>query len=179
MEELKFLEEQNVSSGLIKKILEFREMYPVPDEAAGRIIKPAIPFYGKEILEMAIAGLLQGQNLLLAGPKATGKNILAENLAYIFHRPVYNVSFHVNTNSGDLIGTDTFEDDQVKLRKGSIYRCAECGGFGVLDEINMAKNDAVSVLHATLDHRRSIDVPGYDKIDLHPAARFIGTMNAL
>ena len=177
MEELKFLEEQNVSSGLIKKVLEFREMYPVPDEAAGRITKPAIPFYGKEILEMAIAGLLQGQNLLLAGPKATGKNILAENLAYIFNRPTYNVSFHVNTNSGDLIGTDTFEDDQVKLRKGSIYRCAECGGFGVLDEINMAKNDAVSVLHATLDHRRSIDVPGYDKIDLHPAARFIGTMN--
>ena len=41
----------------------------------------------------------------------------------------------------------------------------------------MAKNDAVSVLHATLDHRRVIDVPGYDKIDLHPAARFIGTMN--
>ena len=40
-----------------------------------------------------------------------------------------------------------------------------------------AKNDAVSVLHATLDYRRSIDVPGYDKIDLHPAARFIGTMN--
>ena len=42
MEELKFLEEQNVSSGLIKKVLEFREMYPVPDEAAGRITKPAI-----------------------------------------------------------------------------------------------------------------------------------------
>ena len=58
----------------------------------------------------------------------------------------YNVSFHVNTSSGDLIGTDTFEDNEVKLRKGSIYRCAEYGGFGILDEINMAKNDAVSVL---------------------------------
>ena len=126
---------------------------------------------------MAMAALLQGENLLLTGPKATGKNILAENLAYIFGRPIYNVSFHVNTNSGDLIGTDTFEDNQVKLRKGSIYRCAQHGGFGILDEINMAKNDAVSVLHATLDYRRSIDVPGYDKIDLHPAARFIGTMN--
>ena len=108
---------------------------------------------------------------------ATGKNVLAENLAFIFGRPVYNVSFHVNTNSGDLIGTDTFEDNQVKLRKGSIYQCAQEGGFGILDEINMAKNDAVSVLHATLDYRRSIDVPGYDKIELHPAARFIGTMN--
>ena len=126
---------------------------------------------------MAIAGLMQGENLLLTGPKATGKNILAENLAYIFHRPSYNVSFHVNTNSGDLIGTDTFVNNEVQLRKGTIYRCAEYGGFGILDEINMAKNDAVSVLHATLDYRRSIDVPGYDKIDLHPAARFIGTMN--
>lgn len=65
----------------------------------------------------------------------------------------------------------------MELRKGSIYQCAQYGGFGILDEINMAKNDAVSVLHATLDYRRSIDVPGYDKIDLHPAARFIGTMN--
>ena len=171
MEELRFLEEQNVSPELIKRVEELKE------EAAGRITKPSIPFYGKEILEMAIAAILQGQNLLLTGPKATGKNILAENLAYIFNRPSYNVSFHVNTNSGDLIGTDTFEDNEVKLRKGSIYRCAEYGGFGILDEINMAKNDAVSVLHATLDYRRSIDVPGYDKIDLHPAARFIGTMN--
>lgn len=177
MEELRFLEEQNVSPELIKRVEEFRQAYPVKEEAAGRIMKPSIPFYGKEILEMAIAAILQGQNLLLTGPKATGKNILAENLAYIFNRPSYNVSFHVNTNSGDLIGTDTFEDNEVKLREGSIYRCAEYGGFGILDEINMAKNDAVSVLHATLDYRRSIDVPGYDKIDLHPAARFIGTMN--
>lgn len=177
MKELEFLEKQNVSPELIKRAEEFRQAYPVKDEVAGRIIRPSIPFYGKEILEMAIAAILQGQNLLLTGPKATGKNILAENLAYIFNRPSYNVSFHVNTSSGDLIGTDTFEDNEVKLRKGSIYRCAEYGGFGILDEINMAKNDAISVLHATLDYRRSIDVPGYDKIDLHPAARFIGTMN--
>ena len=113
----------------------------------------------------------------ITGAKATGKNILAETLAYVFHRPTYNVSFHVNAGSAELIGTDTFEDNQVKLRRGSIYQCAQYGGFGILDEINMAKNDAVSVLHATLDYRRSIDVPGYHKIDLHPAARFIGTMN--
>mgnify|MGYP003282772259 CR=1 FL=1 len=177
MDELLFLKEQEVSSGLIRQVEEFREKYPLPEEAAYRVVKPSIPFYGKEILEMAIAGLLEGENLLLTGSKATGKNILAENLAYIFRRPSYNVSFHVNTNSGDLIGTDTFRNNEVELRKGIIYQCAEYGGFGILDEINMAKNDAVSVLHATLDYRRSIDVPGYDKIDLHPAARFIGTMN--
>ncbi len=177
MDDLKFLEEQHVSPELIQGVMRYREEYTVAEEAADRIVKPMLMFYGREILEMAIAALLDGENILLTGPKATGKNILAETLAYLFHRPAYNVSFHVNTSSAELIGTDTFEDGQVKLRRGSIYQCAQYGGFGILDEINMAKNDAVSVLHATLDHRRSIDVPGYHKIDLHPAARFIGTMN--
>lgn len=176
-EELKFLDEQGVNNLLICKVEEFRREYPVREEVKNRVDQPSIPFYGKEILEMAMAALLQGSNLLLSGAKATGKNILAENLAWIFGRPTYNISFNVNTDSSSLIGTDTFKDNEVQLRKGSVYRCAEEGGFGIFDEINMAKNDAASVLHATLDHRRIIDVPGYDKIDLHPASRFIGTMN--
>lgn len=175
--ELEFLRGQGVSASLIGQVEKFSGQYPVEEAARNRLAEPPIPFYGREVLEMAIAALLQGENLLLTGAKATGKNVLAENLAYIFGRPVYNVSFHVNTSSAELIGTDTFRNNEVELRKGSIYQCAQYGGFGILDEINMAKNDAVSVLHATLDYRRSIDVPGYDKIDLHPAARFIGTMN--
>ncbi len=175
--ELEFLRSQGVSEALIADVERFSSQYPVEDSVKNRLAEPPIPFYGREVLEMAAAALLQGENLLLTGAKATGKNVLAENLAFIFRRPVYNVSFHVNTSSAELIGTDTFRNNEVELRKGSIYQCAQYGGFGILDEINMAKNDAVSVLHATLDYRRSIDVPGYDKIDLHPAARFIGTMN--
>lgn len=175
--ELEFLRTQGVSEALIADVERFSNQYPVEDSVKNRLAEPPIPFYGREVLEMAAAALLQGENLLLTGAKATGKNVLAENLAFIFGRPVYNVSFHVNTSSAELIGTDTFRNNEVELRKGSIYQCAQYGGFGILDEINMAKNDAVSVLHATLDYRRSIDVPGYDKIDLHPAARFIGTMN--
>ncbi|MGN1184568.1 MAG: AAA family ATPase [Oliverpabstia sp.] len=177
MKVLQYLEMQKVNQALIHDVERFRDNYPVEREAEYRVIEPSMPFFGKEILEMSIAALLQQQNLLLTGAKATGKNVLAENLAWIFGRPSYNISFHVNIGSAELIGTDTFEDNQVKLRKGSIYQCAQYGGFGILDEINMAKNDAVSVLHATLDDRRTIDVPGYDKIDLHPASRFIGTMN--
>lgn len=33
------------------------------------------------------------------------------------------------------------------------------------------------MLHATLDFRRAIDVPGYERVEVDPAARFIGTMN--
>ncbi|HBB61222.1 MAG TPA: ATPase [Lachnospiraceae bacterium] len=172
-----FLRRQGVNEKLIQDLERYAATYPVEEEVKNRVNKPDIPFYGKEILEMSVAALLQGENLLLTGAKATGKNVLAENLAWMFGRPVYNISFHVNTGSEELIGTDTFRNNEVQLRRGSISRCAQYGGFGILDEINMAKNDAISVLHAALDYRRSIDVPGYEKIDLHPATRFIGTMN--
>lgn len=174
---LDFFRQQNVSESLMKDIDNFRKQYPVEEKMRVRIPNPPIPFYGKELLEMSIAALLKGENLLLSGGKATGKNILAENLAYIFGRPSYNISFHVNVDSAALIGTDTFIDNEVRLRKGMVTLCAENGGFGVFDEINMAKNDAVSVLHAALDYRGIIDIPGYERIELHPAARFIGTMN--
>lgn len=171
------LRAQGVDSDLLEMIREFREIYPVESSLQSRVSRPMIPYYGKEIFEMAAYALLQGQHILLTGAKATGKNILAENLAWVFGRPSYNISFHVNTDSSSLIGTDTFRNNEVQLRTGPVYECAVNGGFGVFDEINMAKNDAVSVLHATLDYRREIDVPGYSRIRLHDAARFIGTMN--
>ena len=172
-----YLRSQGVSEELIRACGEFRKEYEVDPMVAERVADPQMPFYGKDTLEMAMAAILQGENLLLSGGKATGKNVLCETLSWIFGRPAYDISFHVNTDSASLIGTDTFRDNEVQLRKGPVYQCAEFGGFGVLDEINMAKNDAVSVLHATLDHRRRIDVPGYSRITLHPATRFIGTMN--
>ena len=147
------------------------------EQVKSRLTQPSMAFYGTEILNRAVAALLEGENLLLCGDKATGKNVLAENLAWIFGRPIYDISFHVNTDSSSLIGTDTFVNNEVKLREGPIYQCAKWGGFGILDEINMAKSDAVSVLHGVLDFRRILDVPGYDRINLHPAARFIATMN--
>lgn len=174
---LSVMQEQGISEKLLEEILAFRGRWTVNQTEADRVAAPMIPFYGKEVFEMAAWALLQGENILLSGTKATGKNVLAENLAYLFGRPLYNVSFHVNTDSSSLIGTDTFKNNEVQLRTGPIYDSAKNGGFAVLDEINMAKNDAVSVLHAALDFRRVLDVPGYERVQLHEASRFIGTMN--
>lgn len=178
MDEIRMcLEEQGVDAGLLEEIQRFRENHPVPDREKERIRRPQMPFYGKEVFEMAAAALLQGENILLTGTKATGKNVLAENLAWLFGRPLYNISFHVNTDSSSLIGTDTFRNNEVQLRTGPVYEAAVNGGFAVLDEVNMAKNDAVSVLHAVLDYRRILEVPGYGQVRLEEASRFIGTMN--
>ena len=174
---LEFLRSQHISEHLIEDIIKFRAFYKVDDSVLYRVPKPRFLFYGRDILEMAIVAILEGEHVLLSGPKATGKNVLAENLAAIFNRPSWTLSFNVNTDSSSLIGTDTFVDGQVRFRPGHISEAAKYGGFGVFDEINMAKNDAIAVLHSALDHRRIIDVPGYDKILLAEATRFIGTMN--
>lgn len=171
------LRQEGVSPDLLRTVEEYRTAHPLAEALHPRIPSPAFVYYGREVWEQALAALLCGENLLLAGGKATGKNVLAENLAAAFGRPAWDISFHVNMDAASLIGMDTFEAGQVKFRPGPVYRCAQSGGFGVLDEINMAKNEALAILHAALDFRRSIDVPGYDRVEVHPAARFIGTMN--
>ena len=173
----KELRDEGVDSGLLEEVRRFREAHPLALEAQERVPVPKYLYYGREVWESAAAALLCGEHLLLAGPKATGKNVLAENLAALFGRPVWDVSMYVNVDAAALIGADTLKDGQVVFREGPVCACARLGGFGVLDEVNMAKNEALAVLHATLDHRRVIDVPGYERIQLDDAARFIGTMN--
>ena len=172
-----YLQKLNINENLKKEINLYRESYPVSKELLYRIPKPDNLYYGDEIWNQAVTALLCGENILLVGHKATGKNIFAENLAAAFGRPKWDISFHVNMDAASLIGMDTFRNGEVTFRPGPVYSAAKSGGFAILDEINMAKSEAMAVLHATLDFRRTIDVPGYDRIDLHPATRFIATMN--
>ena len=174
---LQFLREEGIDEATLARIESFKASYPVSEEQGYRVPKPKFKYYGVEVWRKALSALLAGENLLLVGPKATGKNVLAENLSAVFARPQWDISFYLNTDASTLIGADTFKNGEVTLRRGPIYQCAVEGGFGVLDEINMAKNESLSVLHATLDFRRIIDVPGYERISLAPCTRFIATMN--
>lgn len=160
-----------------KKIDEFKNKYPIDSDLVERIPKPKFLYMGDDVLEEAIAAILSGKNILLVGEKATGKNVLAENLAYLFARPMWNISFHVSVDASSLIGDDTLKSGSVTFREGPISLASRYGGFAVLDEINMAKNEAMAVLHSVLDYRRRIDIPGYKLINVHPATRFIATMN--
>lgn len=174
---LDFLRQEGIEESILRRIEDFRSQYPVAAQEEYRVPSPNYHYYGADVWKQALTALLAGENILLVGPKATGKNVLAENLSAVFRRPEWNISFYLNTDAASLIGADTFKDGQVSFRPGPIYQCAAQGGFGILDEINMAKNESLAVLHATLDFRRIIDVPGYDRIQLSPCTRFIATMN--
>lgn len=171
------LKNQGVNAKLLEKVEKEVSNFNIDSEYTYRIPNNEIVYMGKDIWEQAITAILQGQNLLLVGPKSTGKNLLANNLASLFNRPSFNVSLNINTDESQLIGSDTFIDNKVTFRDGPISLASRIGGFVILDEINMAKNEALSILHSTLDDRRIIDIPGYDLIEISPHTRFIGTMN--
>jgi len=168
------LREEGVDGSLLGGVEEFKKENG--EEREGEEI-PHFVYYGSDVWNRAISAILSGLNLLLVGAKATGKNVLSENLAYLFSRKEYGISFHIDVDAEYLIGTDTLRGGEVVFRKGPVCLAAENGGFAIFDEINMAKNEALSVLHSVLDHRRIIDIPGYESMRMHPATRFIATMN--
>lgn len=116
------LAEAGLPSDMIKKVKEFRTKYDCDED--DRIPSPDHIYYGPEVWKRAVAALLSGENLLLTGPKATGKNVLADCLAFVFGRPQWNVSFHANVDAAYLIGTDTYDGQKVVFRPGPVYECA-------------------------------------------------------
>lgn len=174
---IEFLRKEGVKDKLVDDVIKFRKYYKIEENLKDRVPEIRYKYYGTNVWNKAISALLEGYHLLLSGPKATGKNVLSENLALLFNRPLWTISLNVSSDSSMLIGSDTFKDGEVTLKKGPVYEAAINGGIAVFDEINMAKNESLSVVHSALDYRRIIDVPGYEKINLHEATRFIATMN--
>lgn len=173
--------EQRVALPLIEKVRAWRTRFSwdasAVDAVAREVPQARFVYEGREIVEAALAAVLAGEHLLFVGPKATGKNVLAEDLSVAFGRPDWNVSFHIQTDAEALLGADTFSHGAVVFRPGPVVEAAEAGGFLILDEINMARNEALAVLHSLLDDRRMVDVPGHGRVRLNPAARVIATMN--
>ena len=50
MNDMRFLEEQGVNRALIEAVLEYRTKYTVDESTAHRVVRPQIPFFGKEVL---------------------------------------------------------------------------------------------------------------------------------
>ena len=67
------LEQEGVDPVLLKEVRAFHDANPPDPAAAGRVPQPRFLYYGKQVWEAAAAALLCGENILLAGPKATGK----------------------------------------------------------------------------------------------------------
>lgn len=67
------LRQEGVDPALLAAVEEYRAAHPLAEALRPRIPVSAFTYYGKDVWEQALAALLCGENLLLAGGKATGK----------------------------------------------------------------------------------------------------------
>ena len=91
---LNFLKNEGISPKIIAEVERFRGSFPVEDHLRQRIPVPRYLYYGKEIWEEAITALLCGENLLLVGPKATGKNYFDTTIISIIPQTHYLCVFN-------------------------------------------------------------------------------------
>jgi MoxR-like ATPase len=178
-----YLRSQGVSESLIAGLKEFRRINRLQESELdsevlkGRIPLPQTPYIGGRVLTMAISALLEGKHIILEGEKSSGKNVLANMLAYMFQRPTWTSSCHVQVDESKLVGSETFRNNEVTFREGHVVRAMKNGGFFIADEVNFSRPEAVSVLYSATDFRGEVDISGYSKVIGHPAYRVIATMN--
>lgn len=74
---------------------------------------------------------------------------------------------------------DHFNVDNKKLKfaKSSIIEAVESGGIIVLDEFNTALAHVMPLFNSLLDHRRTMNIPGYGDITAHKNFSAIATQN--
>src|SRR5699024_10679300 len=120
------------------------------------------------ILIDAITAWEMGKNTLLKGPTGSGKPKLGESLSHLFRQPMFSVNSSVDLDGESLLGfkTPAYEDgtQQIEFVPGPVTNAMRAGTFLYIDEINMAKPEALPIINGVLDYRRTVTNPFTNEI---------------
>ena len=171
-----------------KQIMAVMETYvEYPKDVQSRIPEPTVFFkdnFGG--VRKTVIYTNKGKHLRLVGEKGTGKNLLTSVLAWVYQRPLFELSMNSQTDKMDLMGSKTFtttvdaegkETTQIGFQKEALVEAMELGGILNLDEVNVADPAVLVMLHSIVDDRGSIEVPGYGRVTAHKNFNIILTMN--
>jgi nitric oxide reductase NorQ protein len=144
------------------------------------LVPKGVVYYpqGDEVDAMAysVAGV---KNTLLIGPAGTGKSTLVEYMAQEVGAPLITVSCDLELDKTELLGRPEIKEGDTHWVDGPVTEAMRKGYWLVFDEVNMAKPEVMSVLHAILDHRRRLVLKenGNEVIKAHENFRVFATMN--
>lgn len=181
-----YLKSNGVPEKIFKKIIE--SYVPYPASVQHRIKKPKTLFIDIDnefIVLDAILATTKGINLLFQGEAGVGKNILTETMAWIYQRPLYEISLNGQTDKMDLLGSKSMDTEikegkeisKIIFEKEVFVEALEVGGICVFDEVNYALPEVLGMLNAPLDDRAHIEIPGYGFVQAHENFAAIMTMN--
>lgn len=78
---------------------------------------------GTGLLNKSVVYINLGKHIRLEGPKGTGKNVLVRTLAWVYQRPLWEVSMNKQMGLSELFGDKTLETQSVDFEAPNFEAC--------------------------------------------------------
>lgn len=133
----------------------------------------------KEYLKTILLAAKKDQQVLLIGPKWTGKTTSIYYAAQLTNNPLVPIQLNGSTGVDTLIGKRLVNKEGT-YRIDGLFTLAWRYGFRIiLDELNLALPEVTAVLHPALDDRRILvlDEKDGEVIPRHPNCRIFAAIN--
>ncbi|WP_242288906.1 MULTISPECIES: AAA family ATPase [unclassified Bacillus cereus group] len=189
-EELEAIESYLRSNDVSEKhiILTFETYRKYHEDVANRIPKKPETLFKDTFgaVKKAVVYTNKGKHLRLEGEKGTGKNVFVRTLAWIYQRPLFEVSLNSQFDKMDLLGSKSFEQgtnedgkpfSNVIFEKEAFVEAMEIGAFINLDEVNTVDPSVLVQIHSAVDDRGAMQVPGYGWVEAGQNFGVMLTMN--
>jgi len=175
-ERVQYLINQAVPTQIVHELLN----QIVPNDTGMCVIRPEhlyVQTADTSYLTRTLGYYLSHQNIRLVGEKGAGKNLLVYTVCWLMNQPVYRIQGNSELDKIDLIGGMMLDEKGTRFELSGFMKTLMDGGDVVLDEINGVKPEVALVLQSLTDDAKSIDVPGFGHVKIHPHAHIWATMN--
>ncbi|PFQ28663.1 ATPase [Bacillus cereus] len=189
-EELEAIESYLRSNDVSEKhiALTFETYRKYEEDVAKRIPKKPETLFEDTFgaVKKAVVYTNKGKHLRLEGEKGTGKNVFVRTLAWVYQRPLFEVSLNSQFDKMDLLGSKSFEQgttedgkpfSNVIFEKEAFVEAMEVGAFVNLDEVNTVDPSVLVQIHSAVDDREAMQVPGYGWVEAEQNFGVMLTMN--
>ena len=155
---------------------------PLSLASPGDSIPKTIPYYnfGPHAKDVAL-DILDDKRVMLLGHTGCGKTSVIEQLAARVKQSVVRVNMNGQTTVGDFVGLYTAKDGETVWVDGALPRAMRMGHWLVLDEIDFAEPQILSVLNSVLEPggKLFLKEKGHDLVEPHKNFRIFATANGV
>lgn len=133
-------------------------------------------------LELALATVSAGRDLLLEGPPGTSKTTMLTAITAEWGIPLHRVEGNADLSPAKLLGHHSparvLQEGYTaeNFVPGPLVEAMRSGGFLYIEELNRAPEDALNTLLAAMADR-SVVVPRVGTVEAQPTFRVVASMN--
>lgn len=133
------------------------------------------------ITSQLIDSILCSDKMLITGEAGTGKTSHIEQIAARINQPVIRINLNGESRIGDFLGKIHVEGGRTFWKDGVLPTAMKSGYWLILDEIDMAEPNILSLLHPVLEDEGRLVLKEDDGevVRPHPEFRIFGTANSI